>query len=96
LKQKGTKKLCKKTYFISRKQEDEHYLGRSPLRREVDLQNRTSPDETPSTPEPDPQHADISISENTDPNYESTKPPPPIKARIKAYTQRIPCYKIES
>ena len=77
LKQKGTKKLPKKptSYQEEEKQEDEHYLGRFPLRTEVQLQNRTSPDQTPNTPEPDPQPADISISENTDPNYESPKPP---------------------
>jgi len=50
-------------------------LGRFPLRTEVQLQNRTSPDQTPSTPEPDTQPADISISENPDSNYEPPKTP---------------------
>jgi len=76
LKQKGTKKLPKKptSYKEEENQDDEHYLGRFPLRTEVELQNTTSPDRTPFTPEPYPQSADISISENTDPNY---KPPNP-------------------
>jgi hypothetical protein len=77
LKQKGTKKLPKKptSYQEADKQEDEHYLGRFPLRKEVQLHNRTSPDQTSNTPEPDPQSADISISENTDPNYEPPQTP---------------------
>jgi hypothetical protein len=76
LNQKGMKKLHKKpTSYQEDKQEDEHYLGRFPLKTEVQLQNRTSPDQTPNTPEPDPQSADISISENTDPNYEPPQTP---------------------
>jgi len=77
LKQKGTKELPKKpaSYQEEESREDEHYLGSFPLRTEVQLQNRTSPDRTPITPEPDPQSADISISENTDLNYEPPKPP---------------------
>jgi hypothetical protein len=61
LKQKGTKNLPKKptSYQEEDKQEDEHYLERFPLRTEDQLQNRTSPDQTPNTPEPDPQSADI-------------------------------------
>jgi len=66
LKQKGTKKLTKKptSYKEEENQEVEHYLGRFPLRTEVQLQNRTSPDRTPITTKPYPQSADISISEN--------------------------------
>ena len=61
LKQKGMKKLTKKptSYQEEENQEDEHYLERFPLRTEVQLQNRTSPDRTPITPEPYPQSADI-------------------------------------
>jgi hypothetical protein len=67
LKQKGTKNLPKKptSYQEEEKQEDKHYIGRFPLRTEVQLQNRTSPGQTPSTLEPDPTPADISISENS-------------------------------
>jgi len=70
LKQKGTTKLSKKptSYQEEEEQEDEHCLGRFPLRTEVQIQNRTLPDQSPNTPEPVPQTADISISENTDPN----------------------------
>jgi len=76
LKQKGTKELPKKpASYQEENQEDEHYLRRFPLRTEVQLQNRTSPDRTPINPEPDPQSADISISENTDPNYEPPQTP---------------------
>ena len=77
LKQKGTKELPKKptSYQEEENQDDEHCLGRFPLRTEVQLQNRTSPDRTPINPEPDPQSADISISENTDPNYEPPQTP---------------------
>jgi hypothetical protein len=83
LNQKGTKKLpMKPTSYQEEKQEDKHYLGRFPLRTEVQLHNRTSPDQTPNTPKPDQQPADISISENTDPSYEPPKPH--IKARITA------------
>ena len=64
------------------KQEDEHCLGRFPLRTDLQLQNRTTPDPTPNTPEPDPQPADISISENSDPKYKSQNPH--IKTRITA------------
>jgi hypothetical protein len=76
LKQKGTKKLPKKSTSCQEeeKQEDEHNLGRFPLKIEVQIQNKTSPDQTTNTPEPAPQPSDILISENTDPNYE---PPPP-------------------
>jgi hypothetical protein len=91
LKQKGTKELPKEpaSYQEEENQEDEHYLGRFPLITEVQLQNRTSSDRTPITPDPDPQSADIRFSENTDQN-------PHIKARIIAYTHRTPCYKIAS
>jgi len=76
LKQKGTKKLPKKpASYQQENQGDEHYLGRFALRKEVKLQNRTSPDRTPNTPEPDSQSADISISGNTDPNYEPNQTP---------------------
>jgi len=65
LKQKGTKKLPKKpTLCQEEEKEDEHYLGRFLLRTEVQLQNRTSPDQNLNNPEPDPQPADISLSEN--------------------------------
>jgi len=77
LKQKGTKKLPKKPTSCQEEenQDDERYLGRFPLRTEVRLQNRTSPDRNPITPEHYPQSADISISENTDPNYEPPQTP---------------------
>jgi hypothetical protein len=77
LKQEGTRKLPKKptSYQEEEQEEDEHYLGRFPLRTKVQLQNRTSPDQTPNTPEPDKQPADTSISENTDPNYEPHQTP---------------------
>jgi hypothetical protein len=75
-KQRGTKKLPKEpTSYQEEKQEDEQYLGMFPLRREIQLQSRTSPDQIPSTPEPDSQPADISFSENTDPNYETPETP---------------------
>jgi hypothetical protein len=56
LKQKGIKQLLKKPTSCQKedKEEDEHYLGRFPLRIEVQLQNRISPNQTPNTPEPDP------------------------------------------
>jgi hypothetical protein len=96
LKLKGSKKLPKKStlYQEEERQEDEQYLGIFQLRTEVQLRNRSSPDQTPNTAEPDSQPADISVFENTDPNYEPPKPH--IKARNTIYTHRTPCYKIAS
>ena len=99
LKQKGTKKLPEKpTSCQEENQDDEHYLGRFPLRTEVQLQNRTSPDRTPITPEPDPQSADVSISERSkDPRSKlRATPNPHFKAGITAYTHGTPCYKVAS
>ena len=87
LKQKCTKLPKKPTSYQEEKQEDEHYFGRFPVRTEVQLQNRTSSDQTPNTPEPDPQSTDISISENTNPNYE---PPNPLSRRKLQRTRAEP------
>ena len=55
--------------------QDEHYLGRFPLRTEVQLQNRTSSDRTPITPEPDPQSADILFPKTQTQITNHPKPP---------------------
>ena len=73
LKQKGTKKLPKKptSYQEEEKQEDEHYLGRFPLRIENQLQKRTTPDQNPNTLDPNnPQKTCIQFMKLPKPPYQ--------------------------
>jgi hypothetical protein len=90
MKQKSTKKLPKKPSSCQEEEkEDEHYLGRFPLRTETQLQSRTLPDQTPITPDPDFQPTYISMSQNTDPNYEPSPKLPHLGENYSIHAQSI-------